>query len=264
MRIRALGTGSAFCRHPLVTSSFLVQSDGANIVIGCGPNIPAKLDAINMSSEQIDMWIPLSSSIDQIGGLFEVAASPAKAGKPFITAPHTIITQADEVFSRVTGSPLKEKFELRSALKVSFSEEHFSESLSFVSNHGRGFGLFFDQAGVFITGDAPANDEFLHRHGSPAQLILHSCTLTEPATQKGPATITELQKLPIYLQSKIWLYGYENSYLNRADPIPMMFLPQGTCLFDSSRKETHLEKERFIRENSKRIIGNRTSPGALS
>jgi hypothetical protein len=60
----------------------------------------------------------------------------------------------------------------------------------------------------------------------------------------------------------MWLYGYADNYRDLEDPLPMLFLPQGQCAFDSNRKAKHLEKERFIRENTIRLLGNEKSKGA--
>jgi hypothetical protein len=246
MKIRAIGTGSFFCRHPLVTSSFLIQSETSNVVIGCGTNIPAKLETINLHMDQIDMWIPLNAGPDQIGGLWEAAHSQREK-KPYLVAPGALLHRIEELLP--DSSILKTSFDLKASTKISFSEEHLSETIQFEKNYGRqpSYSLIFEEAEIFISGTTEVNDEFLHRCGMPAQIILHNCSDLEA-----------LQQLPVYLQKKVWIYGYKNALLEQEDPLPMLFLPQGTCLFDSDRKEKHLDKERFIRENAKRLIGNLT------
>lgn len=257
MKIRAIGTGSSFCRHPLVTSSFLIQSEESNVLIGCGPNIPAKLETINLSIEQIDMFILLNSRMDHVGGLEEVWTK-CKDKKPFLVAPAALFPQFRE--NRIFD-PIWESFEVRAISKVSLNEEHYSETIRFVKNYLGGqppsYSLCFDEAEVFISGTTDLNDEFLHRNGMPAEIVLHQC-ITPSQTGVG-TTLQALQELPVYLQQKIWLYGYGNDYLSLEEPLPMLFLPQGTCVYDSERKDKHLEKERFIRENSKRQIGNLTA-----
>jgi hypothetical protein len=66
-----------------------------------------------------------------------------------------------------------------------------------------------------------------------------------------------LREFPLYVQAKIWLVGYGNSYQTIEDPFPIMFMPQGTCVFDSDRKERYISKERFILNDGKRAIGNK-------
>jgi hypothetical protein len=259
MKIRAIGTGSAFCRHPLVTPSFLIQSESSNVLIGCGPNLPAKLETINLSIAQIDMWVLPYFGVDQVGGIFEIASKLNASHRPYLVAPSSVLQEARSVFKLVTGKPLDNFFSLRAVKKIAINEEHFSEEVVFVDNYfGEGsFGLYLENSQIFITGRCEFNDDFLHHYGAQAELILHECGLKENHYYGRKTTsLTELQTLPLYLQKKLWIYGYDNSYLEVEDPIPMLFLPQGTCLFDSERKEKHLDKERFIRENSKRQIGN--------
>jgi hypothetical protein len=251
MKIRAIGTGSPYCRHPLVTSSFLVQSENSNVIIGCGFNIPAKLETINLSIDQIDMWIPLNSLSSEVAGLEEVALRSSK--KPYLVAPSDLLSQVEKRLSE-SGlvKKLKNHFEMRASTKITINEEHLTETVTFIRNHlsiQPSYGLSLDESEIFISGETPVNDEFLHRHGMPAEIILHSYS-------EG------LKALPVYMQQKIWIYGYDNNYLNMEEPIPMLFIPQGTCVYDSDRKEKHLDKERFIRENAKRQIGNLTAQKA--
>jgi len=254
MKIRAIGTGSSFCRHPLVTSSFLIQSENSNVLIGCGPNLPAKLETINLSIDKIDMFILLSSRLDQVGGLEEVWSKPREK-KPYLVAPQLVLTSLSE--DNNLFKPIWDRFEVRSVKKMTINEENFSEEATFIDNYfGYSYGLYLESSQIFITGRCELNEDFLHHHGATAEIILHDCSLDEDFYGKRAVSLKELQTLPLYIQKKLWIYGYNNSYLNQEDPLPMLFLPQGTCIFDSERKEKHLDKERFIRENSKRQIGN--------
>lgn len=259
MRLRALGTGSPFCRHPLVTSSFLLQADSGNTVIGCGPNIPSKLEAISLHANQVDLWVLLHPGVDQIGGLIEVAALLSPEQHPYLSAPETVIREVRNSFQLLSGKSLDRYFSVRSTRRVVIEEEHSTETLSFVENylHDKSFGLLLEEAKIFISGSCELNEEFLHRYGSSAEIILHQARfLNTPHYIDRLASVEELQTLPMYLQSKIWLYGYHNDYQDLEEPLPMLLLPQGSCIFDSSRKDRHLSKERFIREISRRLLGN--------
>lgn len=265
MKIRAIGTGSAFCRHPLVTTSFLIQSENSNVLIGCGPNIPAKLETINLSLAQIDMFVLLNYKMEQIGGLEETIHLLAKGGKkPYLVGPGDLLKAVSERFKYPVE--IAQAFEVRSVNKITINEEHFSETMVFIPTyltlHSPSYALQLEEAEIFISGTAELNDEFLHRYGMPAELILHQGFTpgsSYPSWAGMGTSIEDLKTLPIYLQKKIWVCGYGNDYLEIEEPIPMLFLPQGTCVFDSDRKEKHLDKERFIRENSKRQLGNITA-----
>jgi hypothetical protein len=259
MKIRAVGTGSPYCKHPLTKSSFLLQTETSNVVIGCGPGVPAKLESINVPVSKIDMWIILSAKPDQVIGLWEVAAIP-KASKPFLVAAEPVLNLVKDFYCNTLAESLDSAFETRATTRVVINDEHSSETVRLIPAYlGNlpSYSALLEEAEILITGDTSLNDEFLHRWGSGSQIILHSCSLpNEPVVGPKNASLDELQTLPLYLQKKIWLYGYGISYVDEIDPLPMMFLPQGTCVYDSDRKEKYLDKERFIRESTKRVAGN--------
>ena len=266
MKIRAIGTGSRFCRHPLVAASFLIQSGTSNIVVGCGPGTPAKLESIGVPLSSVDMWLLLSTDIDQIGGLFEVANRSSERQPPFLVAPGSVISGVMRVFSDISPAPVEECFDVRPVLSVRIEEDHSRETAVFVPNtdpaRPASFGLYLEESGIYLSGNTAPNDERLEKYGRGANLILHACsTETRPTTQA--TSIDELlASLPDWAQKKTWLYGYDNNYLELCDPLPMLFLPQGTHILDSSRKDKLIEKERFIREQGKRIVGNRKAAAA--
>lgn len=259
MKLRALGTGNPFCRHPLVAGSFLIQSDTSNVVIGCGAQTPSKLEAISLSSKKIDMWLITHVSQDQVGGLPEVGAMLRGQERPYLAAPEAVLREIRDYFFTVTREKLETFFSVQGTSKVTINEEHHSETIHFVNNHHSKahFGVVFEEAQVFLSGHCQMNDDFLHQYGAPSKIILHSCQSKEAPFVGSPiSTADDLRTLPMYLQAKTWLYSYSNSYLSEEEPIPMLYLPQGSCIYDSARKDKHLEKERFIRENSKRVAGN--------
>ena len=263
MKLRALGAGNISCRHPLTTSSFLIQAEGARIVIGCGAGIPSKLESINIDPTDIDIWIPLGLGLDQWSGLEEVAYIVGKK-RPYIAAPQPV--------TDYIGRHLRNRFggrcplALKPTQRIFIQEEHHEEVLTFVQNYGLtdSYGISMEQSLIFISGDTELNDEWLHANGAPVRLIQHSCRLGPSTGVAGEnASIEELQQLPIYLQKKIWLYGYDNRYQQLEAPLPMLFLPQGQQIYDSERRDKYLEKERFIRENTKRQAGNQLSKDRL-
>jgi hypothetical protein len=191
----------------------------------------------------------------------EIAAILSPRKKSFLLAPGALLKEIERIFLDITKRPLSRYFETRAVLRATVREEHASETISFVENYPVGntfpsYALLLEDSQVFISGDTALNEEFLHRYGMTSQIVLHSCSTDSPYLQPRNATLDELQTLPVYLQQKLWLYGYGSDYASIKDPLPMLFLPQGTCLYDSTRKEKHLEKTRFIRESAKRVQGN--------
>jgi hypothetical protein len=222
-----------------VSSSFLIQSGSSYVVIGCGAGIPAKLESLGLTASQVQMWVPLGMGIDQVLGLFEVGASGAK---PYLAAPAPLITQIRLGYEHMTERKLSEDFQLKPTLRITIQEEHITESLLFIY-HSQGYSLSVREAGIFISGALVPDEAFLHEWGVPAQIILHSC-------EAG-----SLSTMPLYLQKKIWLYGYPDHFKDLEHPLPMLYLPQGAWIYDSDRKDKLLDKERFIRESSRRQLG---------
>jgi hypothetical protein len=237
MKLRAIGTGARFCRHPLIPTSWLIQTHGSNIVIGCPPQLPARLEALGVALESVDMIVPLNSSLSQIGGLDEFGHFfKDRAEKPYLACP-------GDLLGRVLGRiEYPHSFLTKAVMKVHVKEEHMSDTLTFVDNYSGGYGFRLEDAQVFVAGDAQVNEDWLFKEMG-CELILH------PFHE-------ELLSLPMYLQNKIWLYGYSGA-LDGNDPLPMLFIPQGATIYDSDRRDKLMEKERFIRENSKRLLGAR-------
>lgn len=264
MKLRALGAGSPLCRHPLVPTSFLLQSIDSSVVFGCAPGIPAKLDSIGIKLEQVDIWAPLNARPEQVGGLYEVGLLSLGGAipKPYLAAPERLIQRLVPLFP----FSLQAAFQITATRCIHINEEYVEEQIEFIPGylgHEESYGLFLSHAEILISGETELNDEWLHRYGSGANIILHSCRVDQAAVpgMKFSPDIVELSALPVYLQKKIWLCGYPNDYQSLVDPLPMLFLPQGQWIYDSDRKAKHLEKERFIRENTKRQMGNvQTTP----
>lgn len=240
MKLRALGTGGPFSRWPLIPSCWLIHTDKSYVLVGCPPQVGARLATVGVPLEKIDMIVLLGASVAQAGGLdefghyFQEVASNCE-GKPYLACPEALMSKVLGRLEYPHGlSPKVVK-------KISFTEEHVSETLTFVDNFSGGYGFRLEEAKVFCSGRAKVNEEWLHQN-MDCDLILH---------EDRP----ELAELPIYLQERIWIYGYPKQP-DGTDPIPMLYVPQNSFVYDSDRRDKILTKERFIRENSKRVVGN--------
>ena len=239
MKLRALGTGHAFSRWPLIPPCWLIQSHKSFALINCPPSVGARLELLGVPIDRIGMIIPLGSAIAQIGGIDEFAHifkdSPSK---PYLAAPAQLLATLANRYDSVS------KFQLKSVQKVGFKEEHLTETLTFVSNYCGSYGFRLEDAKVFCSGSAEVNEDWIFKN-TDCDILLH---------EDRP----QLLELPVYLQNKLWIYGYEKPP-EGTDPLPMLFMPQGSWIFDSDRRDKVMAKERYIRENSKRVIGNESS-----
>ena len=239
MKLRALGAGNPFCRWPLIPSCWLLQTEGSNVLIGCPVQAAARLEVLGLSPDKIDMIIPLGYSVAHAGGLDELGhIFRHSAQKPYLACPENLMSK---ILGRIE---YPRSFQPRAAKQVGFKEEHITETMVFVDNFSGSYGFRLEAAGIFCSGSAKVNESWLHRQ-MDCNILLH---------EDRP----ELIDLPIYLQKKVWIYGY-SKLSDGSDPIPMLFLPQGTFVYDSDRRDKTITKERYIRENSKRIVGNEES-----
>lgn len=239
MKIRALGTGNLFCRWPLIPSCWLIQTHNSNVLIGCPTQAPARLEGMGIELNKIEMVIPLGTSTADIGGLDEFgAAFTASKNKPYLAGPEKLIERVAARTTYIDG------FQKKSAKKIGINEEHITETITFIPNQNGTYGFRMEFAKIYCSGPAPVSEETLSKQ-TDCDAILH---------EDGPA----LPYLPVYIQNKIWLYGYK-APAEGADPLPMLYLPQGAFFFDSDRRDKLMAKERYIRENSKRLVGNESS-----
>ena len=257
MKIRAIGTGSKFCRHPLIPASLAVISEQHLTLVGAPwPVVPA-LERYGYTLDNLAVITVLSPQSDQIAGLVELASRFRKKDrKPILAAPAKLLDLVRVRIENEIGFFLSESFDMKSVVRLHIKEEYFSETITFVSNyldpHIPSYGLRFESAKVFVSGETQLNEDWLFREMG-SDLILHSCHTKHQDGGRG-AHIEDLKNLPLYLQNKMWLYGYEAEERDAEQPFPMMYLPPGAWVFDSERRDKLLSKERFIRENTKKQV----------
>lgn len=239
MKLRAIGSGNVFCRWPLIPSCWLLQTHDSNVLIGCPPQAPARLELLNIPLESIDMVVPLDHTVAQIGGLEELGLLfKERKDKPYLVTTEALWGKIKQKIDH------PKSFQVKVAKQIGIREEHFTETLSFVDNFSGSYGFKLDIARVFCSGSADVNEDWLYKH-MDYDIILHD---DRP----------ELAELPVYIQTKLWIYGYTKQ-ADGLDPLPMLYMPQGSCVYDSDRRDKVMVKERYIRENSKRLLGNEKS-----
>lgn len=237
MKLRALGTGYAFSRWPLIPPCWLIQTHKSFVLINCPPAAGARLELLGVPLNKIDMIVPLGASITQIGGLDEFSTLK-RTSKAYLTAPAQLLTKVCQKIDNADG------FNLKAVSKVGFKEEYLTETLTFLDNFSGSYGFRLEDAKVFCSGSAAVNEDWVFQN-MDCDILLH---------EDRP----ELLELPVYLQNKLWIYGYEKPP-EGTDPLPMLYMPQGSWIYDSDRRDKVMAKERYIRENSKRVIGNESS-----
>jgi hypothetical protein len=239
MKLRAIGAGSAFARWPLIAPCWLIQTHSSLVLINCPPSAPARLEALNIPLSKIDMILPLAASVSAIGGLDEMGHHALMEKRcPYLAGPTSLLRRISEKIDNNAG------FQHKYVQKVGFKEEHLTETFNFVDNMQGSYGFRLETAKVFCSGSARVDEDWLFKN-MDCDILLHE-------------EREELQALPVYMQNKIWVYGYSKPP-DGTDPLPMLYLPQGSWVYDSDRRDKVMAKERYIRENSKRTLGNESS-----
>src|SRR5271166_5809103 len=94
MKLRALGTGHAFSRWPLIPPCWLIQTHKSFVLINCPPSAGARLELLGVPLDKVDMVIPLGASITQIGGLDEIAnAGATRSSRVYLSAPAQLLSK---------------------------------------------------------------------------------------------------------------------------------------------------------------------------
>ncbi len=256
MKIRALGTGSPFCRHPIKPASFLIHTESVYICVGCPWTFPSQLERLEVPLSEVSMFIVLNPLPHQIQGMVEVANYfRGREDLPILSVPHRLVAALRERLECDLGFSLDESFRVRSVNKIEIRETYGNHSIQFVANfldlNVPSYGLRIEEAGIFITGDTTLNEDWLFKE-MRSDVILHSCIGGSSYGKFfSAASVEDLMALPMYLQSKIWVYGYDK-YDLAEQPFPMMLVPPMSWIYDSGRRDKVLSKERYIRENAKK------------
>lgn len=255
MRLRALGTGSKFCKPPLSPPSFVVETGSDIVLIGTPWNIMTTLSAYSYDVTKVSMVIIQNPMIDHIAGLVDLAWHVKDSSKkPMLAAPADLVAELYRRLALDIGVHLHDVFDIKTVTKVMIKEEFFSETIVFVPSYTPhmlpSYALRFESAEIFLTGEAMLNEDWLYKEMS-SEIILHMCRTTKTAPGCSP-TVQDIGDMPTYLLSKIWLYGYEVGTKEQEQPFPMLYLPRGAVVFDSSRRDKLLSKSRYINENSRK------------
>lgn len=256
MKIRAIGTGSPNVKHPLIPSCLVVQSDEDIWMVGCPWPALSALERYSYDVNKLSLITFQTDRMDQISGICALAPlTRIRQEKPIMAAPSALIDSIKKKIEPELGFPLDEAFDIKRIQKMTIKEEYYQETIVFVrstDDRHLSYGLRFENAGLFVTGETELNEDWLFKEMA-SEIILHTCKTTAHTVSRAPM-VEQLSELPLYLQNKIWLTGYEPDTREAEQPFPMMFLPAGAALFDSTRRDKLMNKSRLIREHTKKQI----------
>lgn len=246
MKIRVIGTGYPHARHPLIPCTYLIQLDSTNIIIGCPPQIGSKLESINMKMSDIDLWILGDTRVSQSGGVEELSFIQTKTSKkPSVAATASILSKIGSKYKDGLKGKNIESLDTKSVLSVRVKDDNYEDSIKVIQESPTYSSYFFTNSKIAISHISKL-DKFLEI----SQIMI--CDIDG----EDDVAVEKLKELPVYVQQKLWVVGYKNDYQKMDEMFPILPLPQGSCIYDSERKEPYLSKERFIRDNAKRTAGN--------
>jgi ribonuclease BN (tRNA processing enzyme) len=228
MKIKFLGSGSAFVNHEENFQSNILISEGtSNLLYDCGTTINDALLFNSVSLQDItDIYISHLHA-DHAGGVEFVAFKTYFDGFPFGQHKPRMIAHDDIIkngwectWKGGLGAIHGQKMELSNYFDITshtdngiffFEGIEFSPELSTHVNNGENdvpsFGLSweYNEHSVFISGDCKLPESFTQYETST--IIFHDCEFAEYLGSVH-TQFHELKELPDEVKAKMWLYHY--------------------------------------------------------
>jgi len=241
MKIKAIGTGSAFARPPLFNASLLVTTGKEKYVVDCGCNVPYALEKVaRQNLKDVDGVLITHVHMDHIGGLEEWAFKNMYVygkARPMLMAPAVVLRDLQKRLMPALWKDHTGKLELKDYFRIKEVEPDKSYKLGECSvtfipvKHVPAFpsfGLYFKhpKKRVFFSADAIFDANLIEKMAAISDIIIYD---TQLFTGGVHASLEELQTLPKEMKKKIFCHHYGNNF-RQFRPAPMRWLKQGQVI----------------------------------
>lgn len=216
MRIRMIGTGSAFAKT-YYNNNALLHTPGQTLLIDCGITAPMALHQLGLTFDQIDGVLISHIHADHVGGLEEMAFQMKfiykRKPKLYIAAPLADVLWEHTLKGGLQQHPdesLHDYFDLF-PLQAGRKEAIGPLSVELIQTEHipgkRSYSILLNDT-LFYSADMKFNPALLtHLYEQRScNVYLHDCQLHPPG--EVHASLDELLTLPESIQERLWLMHY--------------------------------------------------------
>jgi len=263
LKVRMVGTGSAFSKRFGNTSALVEFPSGYNLLLDCGHTVPKGLHDLNISLQDIDGIFISHLHADHVGGLEEVALYNKfvlGGRKMDLIVPMSLLKPLWENCLKAglatDGDSLSDYFNVQvmytSADHAIFSAIGDTKLRLYETEHVEGMDSYAIGIGddLFYSADTIFDINLIKLAAKNYKAIFHDCQMTKASSNNVHASIEEMMTLPMDIQAKLYLMHYGDNiddFRDFKDRGLMEILEPGWTYI--TKKEYVLEQEEKQNEN---------------
>jgi len=235
MKLKFIGSGSAFTMNNYQTNAVLESDTGKRMLIDCGSDIRFAMRDAGLSHKDINALYLTHCHADHVGGIEWLAFmrffDKSAGGPPDLFCIRSLMQEAWDHslrgglesiegqimhltnYFKCHGIEPNENFEWEGIVCTPVQTVHIVNGFRFMPSYGliihRG-DMGGNKCDVFFTGDSQYAPSQLSKFYDMADIIFHDCE-TAPYYSKVHAHYDDLKTLPPTTKKKMWLMHYQDN-----------------------------------------------------